>query len=129
VTILAWTPACLAQSIVRDGSIGPDASVQPTGPHYVITEAMGERPGVGSNLFHSFDEFNVLGGQSATFTGPGSIENVLSRVTGGNQSSINGLLRSSIPGADFYLLNPAGIFFGPRAQLDIDRSAAADSRL
>ncbi|HEC84532.1 MAG TPA: filamentous hemagglutinin N-terminal domain-containing protein, partial [Thioploca sp.] len=41
------------------------------------------------------------------------------RVTGGTSSHINGLLRSTIPNADFYFLNPAGVMFGKHAQLDV----------
>ena len=76
----------------------------------------------GSNLFHSFAQFNVLTGESATFTGPNSIANVLSRVTGGRQSIIDGLLRSQIPGANLYLMNPSGVVFGPNASLDVSGS-------
>ncbi|MFZ2725514.1 MAG: filamentous hemagglutinin N-terminal domain-containing protein [Methylococcaceae bacterium] len=77
---------------------------------------------VGSNLFHSFEQFNIGQGQSATFTNDGvnaAIHNVIGRVTGGFSSNIDGLLRSTIPNANVYLLNPNGIVFAPHAQLDI----------
>jgi len=41
-------------------------------------------------------------------------------VTGGTRSSIDGAIRSTIPGANLYLINPAGMFFGPGASLEID---------
>jgi len=44
---------------------------------------------------------------------------VISRVTGGEQSLVNGLIRSEIPGADLYLINPAGIVFGSAGRLDV----------
>ena len=69
----------------------------------------------GSNLFHSFGLFNVLTGQSATFTGPNSISNIFGRVTGGQPSNIDGTIRSTIPNANLYLMNPAGMMFGPNA--------------
>jgi large exoprotein involved in heme utilization and adhesion len=47
---------------------------------------------------------------------------VLSRVTGGDPSRIDGTLRSTIPGADFYFLKPAGVMFGPGARLDVPGS-------
>ncbi|HXV75581.1 MAG TPA: filamentous hemagglutinin N-terminal domain-containing protein, partial [Candidatus Polarisedimenticolaceae bacterium] len=75
----------------------------------------------GANLFHSFSDFNVLQGQSATFTSnfAGATDNVISRVTGGNASTINGLLRSEVAGADFWLINPNGLVFGAEAVLDV----------
>src|SRR5207249_3790317 len=47
---------------------------------------------------------------------------ILSRVTGGQRSDIDGTLRSEIPGAHLYLLNPAGVLFGPNASLDVSGS-------
>ncbi|MEA2059289.1 MAG: filamentous hemagglutinin N-terminal domain-containing protein [Thermodesulfobacteriota bacterium] len=98
-----------------DGTVGPARSL--SGPDYQITEELGTA--VGQNLFHSFYDFSIAFGESATFTGPDSILNVISRVTGGEVSSINGLLRSQIGHADFYFINPAGVMFGPGAQVDV----------
>ncbi|NJO14356.1 MAG: filamentous hemagglutinin N-terminal domain-containing protein [Thioploca sp.] len=81
----------------------------------------------GNNLFHSFKDFNLIAGESATFSGPASINNIISRVTGGQTAHLNGLLRSTIPNADVYLINPAGISFGPQATLDILGSFHASS--
>src|SRR5918999_2046495 len=63
-------------------------------------------------------------GESATFTGPSSIENVLGRVTGGSSSFIDGLLRTQFENAspNLFLLNPAGVLFGPNASLDVQGS-------
>jgi filamentous hemagglutinin family protein len=47
------------------------------------------------------------------------VQNIISRVTGGRPSSIDGTLRSTIPNADLYFLNPYGIMFGPNAKLDV----------
>jgi filamentous hemagglutinin family protein len=74
----------------------------------------------GANLFHSFDQLNVPDRGSVTFTGPETIDNILGRVTGGMPSRIDGSLRSVIPGANLYLINPAGILFGLHARLDVD---------
>ncbi len=106
--------------ISLDGTVGPARAL--SGPDYSISESMGTT--VGNNLFHSFGEFNVHTGESATFTGPPAIARVLSRVTGGNASTIDGMIRSTIPGADFYLLNPAGVLFGANASLDVDGAFA-----
>lgn len=75
----------------------------------------------GSNLFHSFSDFNVNKGQAVYFANPAFIESIFSRVTGENQSNILGQL--GVEGsADLYLLNPNGVFFGPEASLDIEGS-------
>jgi filamentous hemagglutinin family protein len=96
--------------VTLDGSLGQSGAL--SGPDYVIRADMGQQ--FGTNLFHSFGEFNIFNGQSATFTGDGAtgaINNVLSRVTGGAASTIDGLLRSTIPGANLFLINPAGLLF------------------
>ncbi len=46
----------------------------------------------GTNLFHSFEEFNIPQGVGVYFTNPVGIENILSRVTGTNPSTILGRL-------------------------------------
>jgi filamentous hemagglutinin family protein len=104
--------------IATDGSLGPARTL--SGKSVTIGSDLGQIRG--ANLFHSFLEFNVNTGQSVTFTGPTSIANILSRVTGGSPSTIDGLLRSTIPGANMFLLNPAGVLFGPNASLDIGGS-------
>ena len=47
---------------------------------------------------------------------------MISRVTGDERSDIDGTIRSTIAGADFYFINPAGILFGPNASLDVQGS-------
>jgi filamentous hemagglutinin family protein len=104
--------------VTLDGSLGPRGPR--TGPYYTIPADVGQIRG--RNLFHSFGQFNIQRGESATFTGPSSIANILSRVTGGQPSTIDGMLRSTIPGAHLYLLNPSGVPFGPNARLDVQGS-------
>ncbi|XSG85183.1 MAG: filamentous hemagglutinin N-terminal domain-containing protein [Methylohalobius sp. ZOD2] len=104
--------------VVVDDSFGPARTL--AGPDFRITPDLGRR--AGNNLFHSFDRFDIDAGQSATFSGPDSVENILSRVTGGSPSHIDGLLRSTIAGADLFFINPAGLVFGPNAALDVSGS-------
>lgn len=111
--------------VITDGSLGgPTGPVGPgtipgVGPTtYHITDSLGKQ--AGQNLFHSFSSFNVGTGESATFTAASNgIRNVVSRVTGGSYSSIDGTLRSTIQGASLYFLNPWGVLFGPNASLDV----------
>jgi len=78
----------------------------------------------GVNLFHSFQEFNIDTGQTVNFTNPATIENIITRVTGGNPSNINGTL-GVVGNANLFLLNPNGIIFGNNANLNINGSFIA----
>ncbi|MEH1827017.1 MAG: filamentous hemagglutinin N-terminal domain-containing protein [Nostoc sp.] len=75
----------------------------------------------GTNLFHSFQDFNVGDGRGVYFANPQGITNIFSRVTGGNSSNIFGNL-GVLGNANLFLLNPNGILFGKNAQLDIQGS-------
>ncbi|WP_353572902.1 filamentous hemagglutinin N-terminal domain-containing protein [Candidatus Albibeggiatoa sp. nov. BB20] len=92
---------------------------------YNISQDLGQT--VGSNLFHSFDQFNVNQGEIAQFSGSEQIQNIISRVIGNQPSFINGTLRSTLPNADFYFLNPNGIIFGEFAQLQVPNSFHAST--
>lgn len=102
-------------NIVTDGTVGSAQTL--AGPDFMIPQDLGAVHG--HNLFHSFHTFSIDQSQSATFTGSDAINHVIARVTGGEASQINGLLRSQIGHADFYFINPAGVIFGPHAVVDV----------
>ncbi|MDT3779980.1 filamentous hemagglutinin N-terminal domain-containing protein [Nitrospira sp. MA-1] len=82
----------------------------------------GTRPGGGSNLFHSFGDFGVPTDNIANFLNDSGLptSNILSRVTGGNPSNIFGTIQTKGFGnANLFLMNPAGIVFGPNAALNV----------
>jgi filamentous hemagglutinin family protein len=101
--------------VITDGTVG--AAQNLGGPNFVIPQTLGSIRG--TNLFHSFQNFNIANTESATFTGANSLQNVISRVTGGQSSNINGLLRSQVGQAAFYFINPAGVVFGVDAKVDV----------
>ncbi len=109
--------------ITLDGTLGTGIALE--GPNYAIGAELGQQHG--SNLFHSFGQFNINNNESATFSGPLNVNNVIGRVTGGRPSNIDGLIRSTIPNADVYLINPAGMLFGPNATLDVQGSFHAST--
>ncbi len=76
---------------------------------------------VGDNLFHSFESFSIPFNSRAIFELNPSVNILVSRVTGGSPSKINGQLQVE-SGADFFLLNPNGITFGPNASLEVGGS-------
>ncbi|MEH1839517.1 MAG: filamentous hemagglutinin N-terminal domain-containing protein, partial [Nostoc sp.] len=115
----------LAQ-IVPDNTLGVESSV--VKPNVNIQGILSDRidggATRGANLFHSFREFNIGEGRGAYFANPTGIENILTRVTGGNPSNILGRL-GVLGGANLFLLNPNGIIFGANASLDIKGSFVA----
>jgi filamentous hemagglutinin family protein len=79
----------------------------------------------GANLFHSFQEFGLTQGQIAAFRSQPAIRNILGRVTGGDASIIDGMIRVTGGNSNLYLLNPAGVVFGANARLDVPAAFTA----
>ncbi|MFN4280347.1 CHAT domain-containing protein [Thermosynechococcus sp.] len=79
----------------------------------------GRLSGDGQNLFHLFQHFNIHQGQTANFLSSPQIRNILAGVNGGYASYVNGVLQVTGGNSNLYLLNPAGIVFGPNAQLNL----------
>jgi filamentous hemagglutinin family protein len=69
----------------------------------------------GQTIFHSFTDFSVPTNGQVNFTNPGTNRDIITRVTGNSFSDINGIVNTN--GANFFLINPNGITFGPGAQL------------
>jgi len=105
-----------ASTITSDGTMG--TTVAQSGKIYNI----GGGTIRGTNQFQSFGLFSVGTGDTASFNGPVGIANIIGRVTGGQQSIIDGILKSTISGANLYLLNPYGVLFGKNASLSVSGS-------
>lgn len=106
---------------ITPASDGTGTIVTPHGHEFLInggTQA-------GANLFHSFQQFGLDTNQIATFLATPELQNILSRVVGGDPSVINGLLQVTGGSPNLYLMNPAGIIFGSSASLNVPASFTA----
>lgn len=108
--------ASLKSEVIFAGSTGTNSELQAVNNNYEITAEHGERRG--SALLYRFESFNLSSDEAAFFMGSENIQHVISRVTGGQASQIDGYLSSEVGQADFYFLNPAGIIFGDTANLN-----------
>jgi len=70
---------------------------------YTITGGASQNSG--RYLFHSFAAFNLLLNEVGHFDNLTTVNTIFSRVTGLNQSSINGLIKAN-GAANLYLINP-----------------------
>ncbi len=119
-------PSLVSAQIRTDETLGAENSI--VTPNIEINGILSDRIDGGairgSNLFHSFSDLNVAEGHGVYFSNPAGISNIISRVTGGNSSSILGKL-GALGHANLFLINPNGIIFGPQASLDLGGSFVA----
>jgi len=111
-------PVSVEAQLIPDNTLGKENSI--VNPVDLIQRIDGGAIR-GSNLFHSFKEFNIDNGKSVYFSNPGNIKNILTRVTGKKPSQIFGQL-GVLGDANLFLINPNGIIFGENAKLDIGGS-------
>ncbi|HEY9651913.1 MAG TPA: filamentous hemagglutinin N-terminal domain-containing protein, partial [Coleofasciculaceae cyanobacterium] len=110
-------PTSVQAQSITPASDGTGTLVTPSGNQFNILG--GDRSSDGANLFHSFEQFGLDSGQTANFLSSPEIQNILGRVVGGNASLINGLIQVTGGNSNLFLINPAGIVFGPNASLNV----------
>ncbi|MEG4632728.1 filamentous hemagglutinin N-terminal domain-containing protein, partial [Microcoleus sp. AR_TQ3_B6] len=121
--ILGWLSAAAGSANaqpITPAADGTKTVVTPNGNRYDISG--GSLGPEGANLFHSFTQFGLSEGQTANFLTNPNIQNILGRITGGNPSLINGLIQVTGGNSNLFLMNPAGLIFGPNASLNVPGS-------
>ena len=121
---LALLTICLPAAV--NAQISPDGSTSTTVTNEGNNTTIEAGDRTGGNLFHSFSDFSIPTGTEASFNNAEDVSNIINRVTGGNISNIDGVLRAN-GGANVFLINPAGIIFGANARLDIGGSFLGSS--
>jgi filamentous hemagglutinin family protein len=131
-SLLAATGAFLNAEMASTQSLPPSVrtpeadktlgtQVSGNGNNFNITGGLNR----GQTLFHSFKDFSIPTGGAANFNNPAGTRDIISRVTGNLFSDINGTLNSN--GANFLLINPNGVVFGPNAKLNVGKAFAAST--
>jgi len=114
--------AQVAQTITP-ASDGIGTEVMVDGNRFTITDGTLR----GTNLFHSFEQLGLSREQVADFQASAEVQNIVGRIVGGDESTIDGLLRVTGSSANLFLVNPAGMVFGPNASFDIRGSFTAST--
>jgi len=117
--VLSFVRPCLTQ-VIPDTTLPIASKVDVSENTLIITNGTQR----GGNLFHSFQDFSLQSGQTAQFKNASGVANIITRITGGKISDIDGTIE--VRGtANLFFLNPNGVVFGKNAQLNLGGSFIA----
>jgi filamentous hemagglutinin family protein len=123
------TPLVVLSSLLLGQTVANSQVYQPSGRIPVTDDKLGTQVtgtsnfnitggmSRGGHLFHSFQDFSVPTNGAANFANPANDRGIITRVTGSLFSDINGTINTQ--GANFLLINPHGVVFGPGTQLSV----------
>lgn len=119
---------CLLPRLLATAQIVPDATLSVnsnvTTQGNITTITGGTK--VGSNLFHSFQQFSIPSNGVVYFKNGSGVQNIISRVTGSSVFNVDGLIRANGK-ANLFLINPNEFLFGRNASLKIGGSFLAST--
>jgi filamentous hemagglutinin family protein len=126
-----WTTRLTITAIAMSLGQPQSATAQVIGNHNTTVNFDGNQFNISSNAisgpnhFFSLTQFSLGTGETAIFQNTATASNVLAKVTGGMPSNIQGTIGFTNGAPNLYLLNPAGIIFGPKVELNLPGSFTA----
>lgn len=122
----ALAASLAAQLVALPAAAGPSGERVVSGSADVVRQGAHTDVRVSDGGIIAWDRFDIGSHESVRFLQPHEQARVLNRVTGDGASQIHGLLQAN---GHVYIANPAGVFFGESAVVDVGRLVAAGGRL
>jgi trimeric autotransporter adhesin len=118
VAALAGARAALGAGVVVDHVAAGSAQFQQSGANTIIHAA--------NHTIIDYSQFNIAAGAKVQFIQPTSKSWVLNRIVTASPTTINGTLSAN---GMVYLVNPAGVMFGPNSIINVGQLYAAAAHI